>query len=214
VLRTGYAAALPAPRHRARHERSGAPGALFRRWMRGSDVPEITEACWGILHKSPSDVMCASSRHGGEGARGAARPAVVACTLLPYSPEFEPRHDTRRGVGHGHAQTIRIAAKFLRPRRAPRAVAAERVSDAHCRSPSPSTLDGRRRRAPSSRYGDALERDAALPTTRRLGVAAATSRWRSMRGLDPAALLARLDGFAETLRPVAISLASIGPLRR
>jgi hypothetical protein len=26
------------------------------------DVPEITEACWGILHKSPESVMCASSR--------------------------------------------------------------------------------------------------------------------------------------------------------
>ena len=26
------------------------------------DVPEITEACWGILHKSPDSVMCASSR--------------------------------------------------------------------------------------------------------------------------------------------------------
>src|SRR5215469_2499267 len=26
------------------------------------DVPEITTACWGILGKSPSDVMCSSSR--------------------------------------------------------------------------------------------------------------------------------------------------------
>ena len=47
------------------------------------DVPEITTACWGILHKSPDDVMCASSRmvvkH-----KGAAGPTVAACTLLPY----------------------------------------------------------------------------------------------------------------------------------
>jgi hypothetical protein len=52
------------------------------------DVPEITEACWGILHKSPNEVMCASSRMVVK-RKGAARPAVVACTLLPYSPEFE-----------------------------------------------------------------------------------------------------------------------------
>jgi hypothetical protein len=47
------------------------------------DVPEITTACWGILHKSPDSVMCATSRmvvkH-----KGAARPTVAACTLLPY----------------------------------------------------------------------------------------------------------------------------------
>jgi hypothetical protein len=47
------------------------------------DVPEITTACWGILHKSPDSVMCASSRmvvkH-----KGAASPSVMACTLLPY----------------------------------------------------------------------------------------------------------------------------------
>ena len=52
------------------------------------DVPEITEACWGILHKSPDSVMCASSRMVVK-RRGAARPAVVACTLLPYDPQFE-----------------------------------------------------------------------------------------------------------------------------
>ena len=52
------------------------------------DVPEITEACWGILHKSPDDVMCASSRMVVK-RKGAARPAIIACTLLPYGPEFE-----------------------------------------------------------------------------------------------------------------------------
>jgi uncharacterized Fe-S cluster-containing radical SAM superfamily protein len=53
-----------------------------------AEVPEITEACWGILGKSPESVMCATSRmivkH-----KGAARPAVIACTLLPYDPRFE-----------------------------------------------------------------------------------------------------------------------------
>jgi hypothetical protein len=52
------------------------------------DVPEITEACWGILRKSPDSVMCASSRMVVK-RKGADRPAVVACTLLPYDPQFE-----------------------------------------------------------------------------------------------------------------------------
>ncbi len=52
------------------------------------DVPEITEACWGILHKSPDSLMCASSRMVVK-RRGAAAPAVIACTLLPYDTQFE-----------------------------------------------------------------------------------------------------------------------------
>jgi hypothetical protein len=52
------------------------------------DVPEITTACWGILGVSPAAMMCASSRMVVK-RRGAARPAVVACTLLPYDPQFE-----------------------------------------------------------------------------------------------------------------------------
>ena len=52
------------------------------------DVPEITTACWGILGKSPNDVMCASSRMVVK-RKGASSPSVVACTLLPYEPEFD-----------------------------------------------------------------------------------------------------------------------------
>ncbi len=52
------------------------------------DVPEITTACWGILDKSPDDVMCASSRMVVK-RKGAARPAIAACTLLPYDARFE-----------------------------------------------------------------------------------------------------------------------------
>jgi len=52
------------------------------------DVPEITEACWGILKKSPDSVMCASSRMVVK-RKGAARPTVVACTLLPDDPQFD-----------------------------------------------------------------------------------------------------------------------------
>ena len=52
------------------------------------DVPEITEACWGILGKSPGDVMCTSSRMVVK-RKGAEEPAVVACTLVPYERGFE-----------------------------------------------------------------------------------------------------------------------------
>ncbi len=66
------------------------PGAtvLFPEMDEGAEVPEITTACWDILGKRPEDIMCASSRMVVK-RRGAARPAVVACTLLPYAPEFE-----------------------------------------------------------------------------------------------------------------------------
>jgi uncharacterized Fe-S cluster-containing radical SAM superfamily protein len=52
------------------------------------DAPEITEACWGILSVAPDSMMCASSRMVVK-RKGAARPAVVACTLTPYDPQFE-----------------------------------------------------------------------------------------------------------------------------
>jgi hypothetical protein len=66
------------------------PGAtvLFPEMDEEVEVPEITTACWDILGKSPNDVMCASSRMVVK-RKGAARPAVLACTLLPYAPEFE-----------------------------------------------------------------------------------------------------------------------------
>jgi sulfatase maturation enzyme AslB (radical SAM superfamily) len=52
------------------------------------DVPEITTRCWDILKKRPSDVMCATSRMVVK-RRGAARPSVAPCTLLPYDAQFD-----------------------------------------------------------------------------------------------------------------------------
>ena len=51
------------------------------------DVPEITDACWGILHKEPDALMCASSRMVVK--RRGQEPSIVACTLIPYATEFE-----------------------------------------------------------------------------------------------------------------------------
>ncbi len=52
------------------------------------DVPEITDRCWDILGKSPADVMCSHSRMVVK-RKGSDRPAVVACTLIPYETSFE-----------------------------------------------------------------------------------------------------------------------------
>ncbi len=61
---------------------------LFPEMDESVDVPEITTACWGILDKSPTEVMCSSSRMVVK-RKGAAQPTVLACTLLPYDPQFE-----------------------------------------------------------------------------------------------------------------------------
>ena len=51
------------------------------------DIPEITTACWGILHKDPSEMMCARSRMVVK-RKGHSAPSVVPCTLLPYDTAF------------------------------------------------------------------------------------------------------------------------------
>ena len=68
--------------------RNPATLVLFPEMDPAVDVPEITTACWGILKKSPDSVMCASARMVVK-RKGAPQPAVVACTLLPYDPQFE-----------------------------------------------------------------------------------------------------------------------------
>ncbi len=57
--------------------------------MDGStDVPEISTGCWDVLSTSPSDMMCATSRMVIK-RKGADRPTVVPCTLLPYDTAFD-----------------------------------------------------------------------------------------------------------------------------
>ncbi len=85
--RTGYAR-LFAENGFSIDAQDPAMTVLFPEMDETAEVPEITTACWDILGKRPTDVMCSSSRMVVK-RRGAARPAVLACTLLPYSPEFE-----------------------------------------------------------------------------------------------------------------------------
>ena len=61
---------------------------LFPEMDGGHDVPEISTACWGILKKSPSQMMCATSRMVVKRS-GARAPVVLPCTLLPYDEAFE-----------------------------------------------------------------------------------------------------------------------------
>lgn len=67
---------------------SSSKTVLFPEMNGSVEVPEITTDCWRILNKSPDQVMCASSRmvvhH-----KGASEPSVIACTLLPYDPQFD-----------------------------------------------------------------------------------------------------------------------------
>jgi len=64
---------------------------VFPEMDAAAEVPEITESCWSILGKSPESVMCATSRMVVK-RKGAARPALLACTLLPYDSRFELGH--------------------------------------------------------------------------------------------------------------------------
>ncbi len=61
---------------------------LFPEMDEHADVPEISEACWDLLGVSPNSMMCASSRMVVK-RKGAPRPVVVACTLIPYDDRFE-----------------------------------------------------------------------------------------------------------------------------
>ena len=61
---------------------------IFPEMDEGHDVPEITTACWEILGKNPDHVMCSSSRMVVK-RKGEQRAVVVACTLLPYDPQFQ-----------------------------------------------------------------------------------------------------------------------------
>ncbi len=85
--RNGYAALYETHGFDIDAKNSGQT-VLFPEMDDSVDVPEITTACWGILDTSPKEVMCSSSRMVVK-RKGADTPAVLACTLLAYSPEFE-----------------------------------------------------------------------------------------------------------------------------
>lgn len=83
---------------------------IFPEMDAAADVPEITAACWGILDVDPRAMMCASSRmvvkH-----KGADKPVVAACTLLPHGEDFqmgESLVEASRGVSLNHPHCARF----------------------------------------------------------------------------------------------------------
>jgi hypothetical protein len=83
---------------------------LFPPMDAAADVPEISEGCWRTLGVSPDAMMCASSRMVVK-AKGAARPHVVACTLLPHDPRFalgETLAGAARDVALNHPHCARF----------------------------------------------------------------------------------------------------------
>ncbi|PQA87893.1 radical SAM protein [Hyphococcus luteus] len=86
-LRSGFAALFEA-RGVPLDAHDPAQLVIFPEMDAARDVPEITAACWSILGKDQADMMCATSRMLVK-RKGAERPAVLSCTLLPYDEQFE-----------------------------------------------------------------------------------------------------------------------------
>jgi hypothetical protein len=61
---------------------------IFPEMDEAADAPELDQACWRHLDVDPTAPMCASSRMVVK-RKGASRPSVVACTLLPYDARFD-----------------------------------------------------------------------------------------------------------------------------
>jgi Radical SAM superfamily len=107
VSRLGYAALC------RREGLAAAAGlVLFPAMDARADVPEISEACWDIIGVAPGAMMCASSRMVVK-AKGAERLHVVACTLLPFDPQFAlgpTLAGARREIPLNHPHCARFCA--------------------------------------------------------------------------------------------------------
>lgn len=86
-LRLGYAGLLEAQNIKI-NAADPMELVLFPEMDEAASVPEITTECWDILNVKPEEIMCSNSRMVVK-RKGAEKPAVIACTLLPYSEEFE-----------------------------------------------------------------------------------------------------------------------------
>jgi len=86
VARAGYAALFGANDLTIKADDPGQL-VLFPEMESAGDPPEITDACWDILGKTPENIMCADSRMVVK-RKGDTAPSVLACTLIAYSEEF------------------------------------------------------------------------------------------------------------------------------
>ena len=86
TLRDGFASLFAAENVRV-DASSPEQLVLFPEMQAAADTPEITTECWGLLGVRPEEMMCAWSRMVVK-RKGAPRPVVVSCTLLPYDEQF------------------------------------------------------------------------------------------------------------------------------
>ena len=96
-MRDGYRALL-AREGLALDASDPAALVLFPEMDERAEVPEITVDCWRILNKSPDDMMCASSRMVVR-RKGSTGLSVIACTLLPYEPQFDLGDSLKKALG-------------------------------------------------------------------------------------------------------------------
>ena len=109
LARSGYAALFAA---RGWNIDAGDPAqlVLFPEMDAAADTPEITTDCWEITGVDPGSIMCASSRMVIK-RKGAQKPVVAACTLLPYDDEFalgETLTEASRPVALNHPHCSRF----------------------------------------------------------------------------------------------------------
>ena len=65
---------------------------LFPEMNNLTDTPEITTACWSLLGVNPNNLMCSNSRMIVKRKENN-KTHVVACTLLPYTKEYDYGED-------------------------------------------------------------------------------------------------------------------------
>lgn len=114
ALRAGYAA-LSAARAWGLDAQDPHTLVLFPEMDAAAEPPEITEACWGLLGRSPASVMCATSRMVVKRA-GALRPSVVPCTILPYEEAFDMGPTLAAAAEADGGMFDRGAVKLCHPR--------------------------------------------------------------------------------------------------
>ena len=78
------------------------------------EVPEITSRCWSLLGVDPGDMMCATSRMVVK-RKGEARPTVLPCTLLPYSPAYSMGSTLKQAAHTDGGMFERGAVKLCHP---------------------------------------------------------------------------------------------------
>ncbi len=78
------------------------------------EVPEITTKCWSLLGVNPGDMMCAKSRMVVK-RKGEAKPTVLPCTLLPYSPAYDMGSTLEQAAHTSGGMFERGAVKLCHP---------------------------------------------------------------------------------------------------